>query len=303
MQDTQVATGAELPNSSSDSCDIDSGSPLDVAGATSAGTRDALGENQDTYLVASLNPALNVRDGSTNINLESHVAGPVSGTLMIVADGMGGLAHGELASRLAVEGAACFALEHVVHAKPKWSDNPRSGRLTVPGVREQLRGAIDASDESVRAHAGDDPIGSTITIAYVVWPVMYLAHVGDTRAYVVRDGRLIQLTKDHTVAEQLRNNPGFDTQLAQHWDHVLWNCLGDSDSLAQAEVSKHQLEPHDRWLLCSDGLHGVLSDEQVVNIMLEQSDSRSSARTLVTSALQEAGGDDVTAICGRYRHG
>src|SRR5690606_30566156 len=126
----------------------------------------------------SLSPALSVHDGSANIQFRGNMPGSESGVLMIVADGMGGVARGELASRLAVEGAACFALEHVVHAKPRWNGNPRSARLTVPGVRDQLRGAIDASDETVRAHADQEQIGSTITIAYVVWPVMYLAHVG-----------------------------------------------------------------------------------------------------------------------------
>lgn len=220
---------------------------------------------------------------------------------MIVADGLGGLSKAALASRLAVEEAASFTLKNVVHGAVKWRrTSPASSRMTIPGLREQLTDAIQASDERVRAETG--PLGSTITLSYLVWPLLYTAHVGDTRAYVIRGKRLIQLTQDHRLSRPL---DGLDTDGAvQHWHHLLWNTLGDPDSLARPDLSRCVLEPHDQWLLCSDGLHGTLDESTIIDICYQSTSASEGARALVEAARSARAEDDVTVIYGRhcYRH-
>lgn len=279
-------------------CGVDPQSAYDVGAASNRGART---RNEDAYFVAALQPSMAIKGASEAIRLGREVRGPEGALLMIVADGMGGLSRGELASRLAIEGAACFALKNIVHPLPQWPSarSPESkSRLTVPGLRTQLAQAIDESDQCVRrCTGGDGEMGSTITLAYIVWPVLYIAHVGDTRAYVLRGGKLKQITRDHTVGQRLHEQAPLEPS-SEYWRHVLWNSLGATENVAQAEVTKTVLEPHDRWLLCSDGLYSALSSEELASIMLSHGEAKRCAAALVKAALEKGATDNVTAICG-----
>jgi len=219
---------------------------------------------------------------------------------MIVADGMGGLSQAALASRLAVEEAAAFTLENVVHGAIKWrGTSPQSSRLTIPGLRDQLTGAIHASDQRIRKQSDGMQLGSTITLGYLVWPILYTAHVGDTRAYVIRDNQLIQLTQDHRLKGNARSSTD---RSAQYWHHLLWNTLGDRHNLAQPDLSRFVLEPHDQWLLCTGGLHETLSDGEIMDICHQSVSASQGAHGLVAAARKGAD-DDVTVIYGRQKLG
>lgn len=271
-------------------CGIDPDSAFDVGAASRRGDRS---NNEDAFFIAGLRPTMAVRGASESIRMGGTLNGPEAGLLMIIADGMGGLSHGELASRLAVEGAACFSLSNIVHPPP--SSSPRA---TVPGVRAKLVDAVVAGDSHLRDHAPGSELGTTITLAYIVWPYLYVAHVGDTRAYVLRDGRLEQLTTDHTVAHQIEERSGVRGG-ADHWNHILWNCLGDENNMPQPEVYKARLGSHDRWLLCSDGLYEALPESVLVDHMLSAQPAQQTAEAIVAAAVAAGATDDATALCGR----
>lgn len=291
---TSNAGGTELQGATTTSL-AESAMPYEVAAATASGPK---GLNEDSFFVGALKPTLTVKQASTGIRLRGDVAGPQSAMLMIIADGMGGLPKAALASRLAVEEAATFTLENVVHGAIKWrGTTPESSRMTIPGLREQLTEAIQASDARVRKQGEDFDLGSTITLSYLVWPVLYTAHVGDTRAYVIRANQLLQLTQDHRLQKSAAH-PASD-QSAQYWHHVLWNTLGDRHNLARPELSRFVLESHDQWLLCSDGLYGALSAAEILELCHQGVSVRDGALALVQAARNAGADDDVTVIYGR----
>lgn len=287
-----MSFGAHEEQSVQEQCGIDTSSMFDVGAASRRGARSS---NEDSFFIAGLRPGMAVRSASQAIRLAGTVDGPEAGLVMIIADGMGGLSHGQLASRLAIEGTACFTLSNVIHPPP--SSSPRG---TLPGVRSKLVDAISAGDSHLRDQAPSSELGTTITMMYIAWPHLYVAHVGDTRAYVLRDGRLMQLTTDHTVGQQLKERAELPGDAAEHWNHILWNCLGDANNMPQPEVRKTTLGPHDRWLLCSDGLYQTVSETAIVEHMLTSGSAQSVAEALVADAAAAGARDDATVVFGRY---
>jgi serine/threonine protein phosphatase PrpC len=276
---------------------------FDIAAAALT-TRPRESHSEDGYLVAELRPSLTVKQSSTDLPPSGMFRGNESGVLMIVADGFGEFSQGSLASRLAIEGAACFALEHLRGEDPRDSSPESKPRLSLPGVRRKLRRAIEASEDLVREVIPEEiSAASTLTLGYLVWPLLYVAHVGNTRAYVLRNGELSQLTDDHVTSRQTLKQDEVTLRCidSQHapWPELVWNCVGNQDSRAQPDISKFVLEPYDRWLFCSDGLSETLSREEIARVMLENSSAARAAEALTNLASERANDDrDITAICG-----
>lgn len=261
--------------------------------------------NEDSYFVGTMKPSMSVSDVSPGVKWRGEVTGPNRGLLMMVADGLGGLNHGALASKLAIEEAAGFTLLNVVAQRSPTrveSGNraPDSySRLTLPGLRDQLMDVVAASDEAVRNEARvRGEMGSTLTLGYLMWPLLYVAHVGDSRAYIIKDAQLLQLTKDHSLGAQAAEL-GFD-DLAGQWHNSLWNCIGDPHRCAAPELHKVVLEPHNRWLLTSDGFHNFVSPKEILELAMEAQSASKIAQSLVQKALNNGADDDVTVIFGRY---
>lgn len=262
--------------------------------------------NEDSYFVGTFKPSMSVSDVSPGIKWRGEITGPHRGLLMIVADGLGGLNHGALASKTAIEEAAGFTLENVVAQKTpsRLEGGPRQSgtisRLTVPGLRDQLLDVVAASDQALREQAKTHgEIGSTLTLGYLLWPLLYITHVGDSRAYVIKDGQLLQVTKDHSLGAQAAAL-GFD-ELAGQWHNALWNCLGDPHRCAAPDLHKVVLEPHDRWLITSDGFHNHVSSEEILELALGPQNAALISQALVNRALKNGADDDVTVIFGRYQ--
>lgn len=201
----------------------------------------------------------------------------------IVCDGMGGGAAGEVASRLATEriGAALAA---------------SSGPLV-----ERLRSGIADANRAIREHSRTEldgaESGSTMVLALIGDGRATIAHIGDSRAYLLRSGRLEQLTGDHTfVAEQVRAGVIPAERAASHpLRSRLTKALGTAER-AEAEIADHELRPGDVLLLCSDGLHGMASDDEIAAAL--GPDVGTSASALIELANAKGGKDNVTvAVC------
>jgi serine/threonine protein phosphatase PrpC len=260
--------------------------------------------NDDSFFVGAFKPSMNVSDVSPGIRWRGEVTGPHRGVLMIVADGFG-LNHGALASQTAIEEAAGFTLENVVAQKAPTrqggADRQPTGlpRLTLPGLRDQLLDVVAASDEALREKGKTHgELESTLTLGYLLWPLLYIAHVGDSRAYIIKDAQLLQVTKDHSLGAQAAAL-GFD-DIAGNWHNALWNCLGDPNRCAAPDLHKVVLEPHDRWLITSDGFHNFVSPSEILELTLGPQSAALISQSLVNRALKNGADDDVTVIFGRY---
>jgi protein phosphatase len=238
---------------------------VEAAGATDRGKQRA--NNEDCFAIAPL-PR---RDG----------------LLIVVADGLGGAAAGEVASRIAVDAVVDELTRHPLPA----DHTPRLA------LRRAVELANQALDEAAREHPGFAGFGTTLTAAVISWPDVWLAHVGDSRAYLWRSGDLEQLTHDHTMAERLREEGLVSSaQKVPSWESMLWNALGPSAEDPQLEERHERLLSGDRLLLCSDGLTRHVSDRELERRLGKQLSSSDLCEQLVAAANKAGGQDNITAV-------
>ncbi len=214
----------------------------------------------------------------------------VASPLFAVADGMGGHAAGEVASETALE-----ALRKAIAAE--LSD----GRLTVSGMAEAVHGANRAVWDEAQADPQLHGMGTTLTAVAVVEDEgrerLAVANVGDSRTYRLREGRLEQLTVDHSlVAELVAEGQIRPDEAESHPQrHVLTRALGVYPDV-EVDVLTAEIEPADRLLLCSDGLSRELTDEQIASLLRRFADPTEAARELVANAKHNGGNDNITAV-------
>ncbi|WP_421735694.1 Stp1/IreP family PP2C-type Ser/Thr phosphatase [Cellulomonas sp.] len=216
-------------------------------------------------------------------NQDSAYAGP---HLLMVADGMGGHAGGDVASSVAV---AAFA--------------PLDGESHGPDdALDELEAALaDARDEII-ARSDADPdlsgMGTTVLAILRAGNKLAMVHLGDSRGYLMRDGVLTQVTTDHTFVQHLVDIGRITPEEAEHHPQrsVVMRVLGDFDPEVTPDLSVREARPGDRWLLCSDGLSGFVSAETIEETMAAIEDVDACADRLVQLALRAGGGDNITVV-------
>jgi protein phosphatase len=205
--------------------------------------------------------------------------------LIVVADGMGGHAGGEVASALVIE-----SVEREVRA---------IGAFAKAAPALALTAAIRAANDAVRNAGNERPalrgMGSTVVCALVLGDVVHVAHAGDSRAYRVRNGKIERLTRDHSLVEEyLRENPGAQEEdLEGVYRHLVTRAVGAAPSL-EVDVNEYACESGDVLLLCSDGLTGPVEDDAIARLVARAKDLDSAAMALVQAALDGGGPDNVT---------
>jgi PPM family protein phosphatase len=206
--------------------------------------------------------------------------------VFVVADGMGGAQAGEVASKAAAEAFA--------------------GELASAPPERLLRETIEGANRSIHEHARDDPglagMGTTITAAIVDPEAEEVAigHVGDSRAYRFRNGRLERLTRDHSLVEEMRRK-GQLTE-AQAEDHpqrsIITRALGPEPEV-EVDLQTVPAQPGDVFLICSDGLTTMLDDDQIARLLSRASSMQSAVRALVDEANRAGGRDNITVVLFR----
>jgi serine/threonine protein phosphatase PrpC len=206
-------------------------------------------------------------------------------TLFAVADGMGGHAGGEVAARTAID---ALQREFVLHPSP-----------------DGLAGAVRKANVAVWERSNEDPdlrgMGTTLTAAALVATPggdrLVMANVGDSRSYRMHDGSLIQLSHDHSVAEELvdRGELSEEEAAIHPHRHILTRALGVSSDV-DVDVWEMTPESGDRYLLCSDGLTNELSEERIVEVLTSLPDPQEAAERLVRLANEHGGSDNVTVV-------
>jgi protein phosphatase len=220
--------------------------------------------------------------------------------VMVLADGMGGHAAGELASRMAISALVSLALE-----VPDWifkvdeEQAPEIERRSRKYVQEVGAMLVERGRRDAALHG----MGTTLTAVRSFGRDVMITHVGDSRAYLLRGAGLHRLTRDHTFAQLLVDSgqlaPG-DAALSRH-RHVLTNALGGSSQDVQVDTDRLRLEDGDRLLLCSDGLTDLVDDQTITTILRETTQSSDACERLVQRALDNGGRDNVTVIVAAYR--
>ncbi|HEV2751516.1 MAG TPA: protein phosphatase 2C domain-containing protein [Gemmatimonadales bacterium] len=267
---------------------------IDVYGLTHPGK--VRPSNQDHFLIGSLRKHMQVLLTSLpNVSVGPREAERLA-FLAMVADGVGGTGGGEEASRLAVEAIT----EYVAHATHCYY-------AADPSDEQTFARALEIAAHQVHAHIlrqrTDDPgherMATTLTMWIGVWPRFYILQVGDSRCYLLREGRLIQLSRDQTLAQDLvdrgvfRRSEAVRTPLA----HVLSSALGGPES---APVVTSMLNDWNNvGLLCSDGLTKHVPDERIRERLRSMTSAKSVCENLLQDALDAGGTDNITVIVGR----
>jgi len=253
--------------------------------------------NEDQFLIANLVKSLEVLQ--TSLPQPQRRRSSDQSYLLVVADGIGGAAGGEHASALAIESVETYVLETI-----KWfaycQESDENELLT------EFRTALGQAHGRLRAEAERRPdlrgMGTTLTLAYSVNQELFLAHVGDSRGYLFRDGALYRLTQDHTlVDEMVRRGIVREDEAASHrWRHVITSSVGGESPSVRIDVHKLHLEAGDVLLLCSDGLTEMLSGEQIAAVLSETDDPAVCCRQLIDLANAAGGHDNITVALARY---
>ena len=202
-----------------------------------------------------------------------------------VADGMGGHNGGETASRVAVQ-----VLKNALRRK---SPEPRALEV---GMEAANRRIFDMA----RHDSALSGMGTTVTLLWENAQEVLLCHVGDSRAYLLRDGVLQQVTEDHSVVAELLKNGVITADMARThpYRNVITRAVG-VDPVVTADIFTHDLKENDLWLICSDGLYNMVPDETIAEILKEAKDEETAADELLQLALENGGTDNITFVIGR----
>ena len=222
--------------------------------------------------------------------------------LFVLSDGMGGQASGEVASRLAAQTVVEYCREAETNPSLAFVGPRIEG---VSATSNRLASAIRVANQVVHSEAEKDEtrqgMGATVVAVRLVGERLTLAHVGDSRAYRLRNGEVEQLTQDHSfVADQVRKGVMTPEEAGNSkLQSVLLRALGP-DAEVEVDVTEELVMEGDTLLLCSDGLTRELSDSQIAAVLEEEEDEQGAADRLVDLANRAGGGDNITVIVLRF---
>jgi protein phosphatase len=261
---------------------------VQVFGKTDVGrTRE---HNEDSFVVADLSTG----NATLQPEVRQHVAGP-RGSLFMVADGMGGAAAGEIASAMATE----VVLEEMQ-------------RMWVEGVDRSpeafaraLKHAAKAANSKINGYALSHPeyrgMGTTATIAGLLGDTIYVAQIGDSRGYLVRDSVGIQITKDQSLMQKLVEAGELTEEEAEHSErrNIILQALGPEASI-KVDLTHQQLRKGDTLVLCSDGLSTQINRDRITQIVAGEKDLTAACKKLIDAANANGGPDNITVIVARF---
>ena len=215
--------------------------------------------------------------------------------LFVVADGMGGHKKGERASTIAAQSVArvvgSYIFSKILEEIQDFCDNKT--------LMELMRSALIAANNDVvnKVPGG----GTTLTALLLMGTNAIIGHVGDSRAYMLESGKLLQLTKDHSLVQKLYDLGELtDEGIENHPQrNILMRAVGQGDVL-EVDVSECSVKPGSIFLLCSDGLWGCMEDEDILQIIIKSSDLQDACENLTKEVNKTGGPDNITAVIVKY---
>jgi protein phosphatase len=274
---------------------------LDAFGLSDIGrTRE---NNDDRFIVATLERKLAVSHSNFPGAADRAVANATQAWLFAVADGVGGIAGGEVASAIAIDSICAHALRLMPWASPV---EPSPVTAAIDGLRRAVAASQRRMQRIAESRGMDTRLGTTLTLALVAWPELLVVHVGDSRAYVLDNpelpgGALHRLTRDHTLAEVLRAG-GIDVPEAAESGPAgfLVNAIGGGSDELDIDIVARRLAPGARLLLATDGLTRYIDDIELAQRLATMQSADTVARELVGDALSRGGEDNVTVVLAAF---
>lgn len=270
---------------------------VDLAAATHQG--HVRRNNEDHYLVVRFRRTLENLYSNLNKGMLA-TSYDLTGYGLLVADGLGGMAAGEVASRTALT-----RLVELVVDTPDWLMDVKQPR-NLEKVQQRMADRFLRIDETIKEQADRDAtlsgMGTTLTVAANLGRDLVIGHIGDSRAYLFRDGSLSQLTKDHTLAQAMIEagvaEP--DEPAARSMRHVLTAALGSLGPKSKPEIQRLEVNSNDQLLLCTDGLTEMVDDKTIASLLENADTADKACEDLVTVALAAGGLDNVTVVLARF---
>jgi serine/threonine protein phosphatase PrpC len=280
---------------------------IDVHGVTHQGL--VRGRNEDHFLIGSVGRTLRVLQTSVpdmpELSLPELPEGERSAFMAVVADGVGGASRGEEAARVAVQTVTQFIaaglhghLTQLAAADDGGDGDDGSEDAFISALADAARRS-HAELRRLAADGGSPGMATTLTLWFGLWPRAYVLQVGDSRAYLFHDGRLTQVSRDQTVAEELVQQGVLSRVQAEatRWAHLLSSALGGpTPAPVVTPMLLHWDSVH---LLCSDGLTKHVTDEQIRERLATMTSARQVCEALLQDALDGGGTDNITVIVGR----
>jgi protein phosphatase len=268
---------------------------IDVCGLTHRGR--VRSENADHFLIASFHRAMQVHNSSIPDTAFTALSSDSRGYVFLVADGVGAFAQAANGSARAIRSVAQYLVDM---SEVSLSADPEREEEIV----SQVRGALVEAHETLLKLDEEGIPGSavtTLTMLVAVWPRAYIVHVGDSRAYRLRDGALEQLTTDQTMAQMMIDSGEWTRAIADAspLKHVLVSALGSQQ--VDPQVRALPLERQDVMLLCTDGLTKHVNDDEIREHLLRDGSAETMCRALIELALSRGGADNVTVVIGKAR--
>jgi protein phosphatase len=261
---------------------------VEVFGRTDVGrTRD---HNEDSFLVADLTR----RIASLQPEVREHEVGE-RGSLLVVADGMGGAAAGEIASDLAVD----TIYNHMLGT---WADDvERTEQRFAFRLKEAVELANQRIHEYAKAHPEHRGMGTTTTAAGIFQNALYVTQIGDSRGYLVRKGKIVQITKDQSLMQRLVDAGELTEEEAAVSErrNIILQALGP-DANVKVDLTRQELRKGDVLLMCSDGLSGLVQKDDMLRILSATGDLVQACKELIDLANERGGPDNITCIIGRF---
>ena len=249
--------------------------------------------NEDQFLVADLNRSMTIQASSLPVDDETQLYSGMIGQLLVVADGISGAPGALVASQIGVGTVARYVLNAMPWFLSLNHDHDDD-------QEEELLTSLLEVEAAVEAQAQADPefegMGTTLTMAYIVWPRLYVVNVGDSRCYLLRDGALEQLTHDQTAAERLVEEGTLTPEQAARspLSKILVSSIGQGLSNFRPDAYRTDLAPGDRVLLCTDGLTSMVDDDRIAHILASGETPDVVCRALVDEANEAGGADNIT---------
>jgi serine/threonine protein phosphatase PrpC len=261
---------------------------VNVFGRTDVGrTRE---HNEDSFVVADLSTG----NATLQPEVRVHNAGP-RGSLFMVADGMGGAAAGEIASAMATE-------EVLAQMQRLWVEGVDR---TPSAFARALKQAAKAANTRINSYAAQHPehrgMGTTATIAGLLQDTIYVAQIGDSRGYIVREGVGIQITKDQSLMQKLVEAGELTEEEAEHSErrNIILQALGPEASI-KVDLTHQLLRRGDTLVLCSDGLSTQINRDKIAEIVNGETDLTQTCKKLIDAANAAGGPDNITVIVARF---